>query len=125
VPEPLDDLVYRATRTDVSDRLDSVDRFLDELDRIEQDSAVDLAAPAGVDPLTAAPGQSLDGTWTVERVLGTGATARVLLVYRESDEEGAAGHSERRVLKVDLDETRADRCAPKPTPWNGSAAASW
>jgi serine/threonine protein kinase len=109
VPEPLDDLVYQATRTDVADRLDSVDRFLSELDRIEQDSAVELAAPAGVDPLTAAPGQSVDGTWTVERVLGTGATARALLVRRESDEEGAAGHSERRVLKVALDESRADR----------------
>ncbi|WP_441247344.1 BREX system serine/threonine kinase PglW [Kitasatospora sp. McL0602] len=115
VSEELDNLVYQATRADVADRLDSVDRFLDDLDRLEQAVAAEVSTSVGVDPLTAAPGQNVDGDWTVERVLGTGATARALLVRRESEDFGGETQVEQRVLKVALDETRAGRLRAEAT----------
>ncbi|MEV8326042.1 BREX system serine/threonine kinase PglW [Kitasatospora sp. NPDC056731] len=109
VSEELDGLVFQATRADVAERLDSVDRFLDDLDRIEHAAATEASAPVGVDPLAAMAGQSVDPEWTVEKVLGTGATARALLVRREAEDLGGAIRVDRRVLKVALDETRDDR----------------
>ncbi|MDN5751523.1 MAG: BREX system serine/threonine kinase PglW, partial [Pseudonocardia sp.] len=64
------------------------------------------AAP-GADPLTAAVGATLDGEWEVRRVLGTGATARALLVERLQDRDDGEVAYERRVLKVALDEEKA------------------
>ena len=58
----------------------------------------------GEDPLTATAGQILDGDWEVRRVLGTGATARALLVERLTDDGEA---HEARVLKVALDQDKA------------------
>ncbi len=107
--DALDDLIFQATRADVADRLDSADRFLDKLDLVEQDSAAPESGTPSVDPLTAIPGQNVDGPWCVERVLGTGATARALLVERNAEDEEGEPRPERRVLKVALDEQRAAR----------------
>jgi serine/threonine protein kinase len=119
VDDRLDQLVYEATRADWSERLPSADRFLDLLDKIEQDTTPETAAQPGsaaVDPLTAMPGQPVDAAegdhdapWIVERVLGTGATARALLLSRTvEDDDGAEARGER-VLKVALDEDKASK----------------
>lgn len=78
IADRLDGLIFQATRTDVAVRLDSAARFLDHLDLVEQDSPAPEPTAAQVDPLTAQPGQLVDGQWCVQRVLGTGATARAL-----------------------------------------------
>lgn len=96
----VDELVYQATRGDAADRLASVDAFLKQLDAAEQD-VNSQAAAAEADPLTATPGQALDAEWTVVRVLGSGATARALLV--QDAPEAGAGVLQPRVLKVALD----------------------
>jgi serine/threonine protein kinase len=105
VTDELDDLVHRATRSDYGQRLDSAEAFLRGLDESEQRAAEPEPAEQGADPLTAVPGQVLDGDWEVRRVLGTGATARALLVERLV--EDCAGY-ENRVLKVALDEEKAE-----------------
>lgn len=109
----LDDLVFQATRAEIGDRLASIDDFLDLLDQAEQDAAApEPPAAETADPLTVLPGQPLDTTWTVRRVLGTGATARALLVDRARDDlEGPAGEPvrEARVLKVALDQDKDAR----------------
>jgi serine/threonine protein kinase len=111
--DTLDDLVYRATRAEVVDRLPSAERFLDLLDEAEQQAAVpDRPAVVESDPLTALPGQPLDPVWTVRRVLGTGATARALLVDRVVEEaDGPDGKAlvEERVFKVALDQDKDAR----------------
>src|SRR5262249_23214460 len=94
----LDDLIFQATRRETSDPLGPADSFLTALGQIEQDiAAAEGAGPqgswAGADPLTVLAGQAVDGdadgTWLVERILGTGATARALLVARiVEDEDG-------------------------------------
>ncbi|MFD8077705.1 BREX system serine/threonine kinase PglW [Streptomyces sp. NPDC059718] len=102
----MDELVYQATRGDAADRLASVDAFLKQLDAAEQDVNFQAAA-AEADPLTATPGQALDAEWTVVRVLGSGATARALLVQDAS--EVGAGVLQPRVLKVALDAEKDSR----------------
>ncbi|MCM2578723.1 BREX system serine/threonine kinase PglW [Streptomyces meridianus] len=110
VSEDLDQLVFRATRSDPSERIVSADRFLDLLDRAELRNAVPAPVPsAETDPLAALPGQSLDGEWSVRRVLGTGATARALLVERAVEDEDGETHTEERVFKVALDQEKAER----------------
>ena len=103
VSDALDDLIYRATRSAVGDRLDSAESFLVGLDEVEQDSPAPEPNLPDVDPLTVMPGQSIDGDWTVERVLGTGATARALLVTRTREDDDGDPTSETRVLKIALD----------------------
>lgn len=106
LPQALDALVFTATRADVKDRLQSADAFLRRLDETERVVA-DVDPPADdVDPLTAAVGQRVDGDWVVERILGTGSTSRALLVARDVDDASEA--VERRVLKVALDEQKAE-----------------
>jgi serine/threonine protein kinase len=109
VSKALDSLVFRATQADVADRLDSAEAFLNALDEVEQDSVVPETHTVEVDPLEATPGQPVDGPWVVERVLGTGATARALLVLRTDEDDDGAETTRRRVLKVALDEDKADR----------------
>ncbi|MFD3910758.1 BREX system serine/threonine kinase PglW [Streptomyces sp. NPDC058603] len=110
LPDALDDLVFQATRTDVNDRLGSVEEFLDLLDEAERASVLpDSPASTGVDPLDALPGQSLDAEWSVRRVLGTGATARALLVERATEDEDGHVQIDEHVFKVALDEERAGR----------------
>ncbi|MDG9685967.1 BREX system serine/threonine kinase PglW [Streptomyces sp. DH18] len=114
ISSALDDLVFQATRADVNDRLASADRFLDLLDTAEQDSAVpEQPGAQAVDPLTVLPGQPLDAEWTAKRVLGTGATARALLVeHADSDDgggDGSGGGTPPRVFKIGLDQDKDAR----------------
>lgn len=104
IGDALDELIFYATRSDSGERLDSAEGFIERLDAIEQEVAV---PEPGADPLTAAPGQVLDGGWEVARVLGTGATSRALLVERRHESEDGEEEVERRVLKVALDEDKA------------------
>ncbi|MFJ3673553.1 BREX system serine/threonine kinase PglW [Streptomyces sp. NPDC090106] len=106
----LDELVYASTRASVDDRLDSADAFLMQLDDAEQASAAQAVA-VEADPLTATPGQAVDGDWTVERVLGSGATARALYVTRVTEDERGTRTAEERVLKVALDADKNERLA--------------
>ncbi|MFE0962216.1 BREX system serine/threonine kinase PglW [Streptomyces fungicidicus] len=107
VSSALDALVFRATTADVRDRLASVDEFLELLADVEADAAAPQSPGAPpADPLTVQPEQPLGDGWTVARVLGTGATARALLVRRplpEGEEE------ELRVFKVALDREKDAR----------------
>ncbi|MGV4885612.1 BREX system serine/threonine kinase PglW [Streptomyces viridosporus] len=108
--DALDELVHRATRSDVNERLGSAEEFLDLLDEAERVSVLpETHTTVGTDPLEALPGQSLDSEWTVRRVLGTGATARALLVERVVEDEEGRTDVEERVFKVALDEEKAER----------------
>ncbi|ROS32029.1 BREX system serine/threonine kinase PglW [Amycolatopsis thermoflava] len=109
ISDALDALIFDATRADVADRLDSAEAFLTRLDAVERDSLPDEDAAPHVDPLSAAPGQVVDGDWVVERILGTGATARALLVTRTEEDEDGKPHVERRVFKIALDSDKATR----------------
>jgi serine/threonine protein kinase len=113
--EDLDQLIYQATRGEPSLRLPSADRFLDLLDDAEQENAAPVD-PAdqdweAVDPLTAQPGQVVDGNaagvWRMERQLGIGGTARAILINRSAEDENGDDKVEQRVLKIALDEARA------------------
>ncbi|WP_234018840.1 MULTISPECIES: BREX system serine/threonine kinase PglW [unclassified Streptomyces] len=108
VSAALDDLVFRATASDVQNRLSSAEEFLRLLDAAEAD---DVATGRGVveveDPLTAKAGRHVDAEWEVVRVLGTGATARALLVRRV--EEGVPDPASLRVFKVALDREKDAR----------------
>ncbi|WP_346776476.1 BREX system serine/threonine kinase PglW [Streptomyces sp. HNM0574] len=106
----LDELVYAATRSLTDDRLASADAFIDLLDQAEQASAAQ-ALSVEADPLEATPGQSVDGDWTVERVLGAGATARALYVTRAVEDEHGRTVRQERVLKVALDQEKNERLA--------------
>jgi serine/threonine protein kinase len=109
LPAALDDLVHRATRADVGDRLASVEEFLAGLDAVERDSVPVTGAGPFRDPMEAAPGENLDAVWTVLRELGTGATARVLLVEGAVEGEDGEPRHQQRVLKVAKDADRAAR----------------
>lgn len=107
VSAALDTLVFRATASDVRDRLASVDEFLGLLAAAEADAAApQQTGGRAADPLTVQPGQPLDDTWTVLRVLGTGATARALLVRQSVAEDG---EEPVRVFKVALDQEKDAR----------------
>ncbi|WP_406478460.1 BREX system serine/threonine kinase PglW [Streptomyces sp. NBC_01615] len=111
VSAELDDLVFRATASDVQNRLSSAEEFLRLLDAAEADRAqAGRSAAVLTDPLTAQPGEQLDEAWEVVRVLGTGATARALLVRRiEEDTATTAGPASLRVFKVALDREKDAR----------------
>lgn len=108
ISESVDSLIFGATRTDVAHRLDSADEFLRRLDGAERESLPEPTIST-VDLLTATAGQTVDGDWLVERVLGTGATARALLVTRTSEDDEGREQTERRVFKVALDGRKAER----------------
>ncbi|MCX5184241.1 BREX system serine/threonine kinase PglW [Streptomyces sp. NBC_00268] len=93
--EYIDELVQAATAYSVSDRLTSVDDFLDMLEVVEEtltEPERPAAAPAvpptepepapepEKDPLEAVAGDVLAGRWEVRRRLGTGSTSRAFLV---------------------------------------------
>ncbi|MFD4919823.1 BREX system serine/threonine kinase PglW [Streptomyces goshikiensis] len=110
VSEALDTLVYQATRSDVNDRLSSAEAFLDLLDEAERAGVLpDSPEAAAADPLEAMPGQAIDAEWSVRRVLGTGATARALLVERAVEDEDGNVRIDEHVFKVALDEEKAER----------------
>lgn len=112
VSAALDTLVFRATAADVQDRLASVDEFLELLAAAEVDAAApQVSGGPEADPLTVQPGQRLNRAWSVVRVLGTGATARALLVRGTADEgaEGSPAENSLRVFKVALDQEKDAR----------------
>lgn len=105
VPATLDDLVYEATRTFQSDRIQDIAAFLAQLDRVDAELAA-LGQPEDADPLQVKAGQPVDGDWKVVKVLGSGSTARALLVERIDDGPDASASAKRRVYKVALDESK-------------------
>ena len=105
----LDRLVFDSTRADWTERLDSAEEFLRRLDEVEQELSVPLRSTHAADPLAATLGQVIDGDWTVERVLGTGATARALLVTRTGEQDDGSELVERKVLKIALDAAKSSR----------------
>ncbi|MEU9538718.1 BREX system serine/threonine kinase PglW [Streptomyces mirabilis] len=108
VSAALDGLVFRATASDVQNRLSSAEEFLRLLDAAEAaDATGGRGAVEVTDPLTAKAGRRLDEEWEVVRVLGTGATARALLVRRV--EEGVPDPASLRVFKVALDREKDAR----------------
>ncbi|MFB9687120.1 BREX system serine/threonine kinase PglW [Amycolatopsis plumensis] len=108
LPYELGDLIYDATRADVTLRLDSAADFLERLDDAETDAKPQSTGRSFADPLEAIAGQEIDEEWFVRKVLGTGATARALLVerVRETDEGTVV---DERVFKVALDEKKAEK----------------
>lgn len=109
LPQALDALVFDATRADVNERLESAEAFLERLDHQERAAAEVQQPISTVDPLTVQIGQEIDGDWTVERLLGTGATARALLLRRMEETEDGEVVLRDKVLKVALDEDKASR----------------
>ncbi len=94
----LDDAIRAATDAKPVNRWNNVrewiDFLFDAVTRPTPDAAVDT------DPLTARKGDELPGGFCVEQVLGTGSTARVLLVTRDGREYA---------MKVALDADNEDR----------------
>lgn len=98
-PESLDQLVQYSTDPDVSNRLDSVDEFIQYLDKVEDELTTPSNQLVG-DPTHAKPGDILQGGFQVMRKLGTGSTATAFLVNKEGREY---------VVKVAVDMDHNDR----------------
>ncbi|MEV6953329.1 BREX system serine/threonine kinase PglW [Streptomyces sp. NPDC051183] len=108
--EDIDDLVQAATAYRPSQRLSSIDEFLEMLELVEDS----LTTPAGPpvpeapekDPLEAVAGDVLGGRWQVRRRLGTGSTSRAFLVH----DQDHVGRKTRplAVLKVALSDNRGE-----------------
>ena len=81
-PESLDMLVQCSTDPDVSNRLDSVDDFIEYLDQVEDELTAPRNAPPA-DPTLAKPGDILPGGYEVVRHLGAGSTAKAFLVCKD------------------------------------------
>lgn len=99
--QALQDLIQYSTIPDPAGRYGSIDEFLAELERVEDE----LTRPdpeATVDPAVATSGDRLEGGFTVVRRLGRGSSSDVLLV--EAD-----GEKEPLVLKVALDQSHGER----------------
>ncbi|MGW5816323.1 BREX system serine/threonine kinase PglW [Streptomyces noursei] len=108
--EDIDDLVQAATAYRPSQRLSSIDEFLEMLELVEDS----LTTPAGPpvpeapekDPLEAVAGDVLGGRWQVRRRLGTGSTSRAFLVH---DQDHVARKTRPlAVLKVALSDNRGE-----------------
>ena len=97
------ELIQFATCPDLLARYESVQDFLDDLDKVEDE----LTTPdpeATVDPSVATAGERLEGGFTVVKRLGRGASSDVLLVRQD-------GSDEELVLKVACDATHSERVA--------------
>ncbi len=95
------ELIQFATCPDLFTRYVSVQEFLDELDRVEDE----LTTPdpeATVDPSTASAGDRLEGGFTVVKRMGRGSSADALLVRKD-------GNDEEQILKVACDLAHNDR----------------
>ncbi|MEU5413481.1 BREX system serine/threonine kinase PglW [Streptomyces clavifer] len=111
IPPFLDDLIDAATAQQPDKRLDAVGDFLEMLAEVEADirpvavpEDEQQPPPDDLDPLEVAPGTLLQGRWRVRRRLGTGSTARALLVLDEQQEKSDAFA----VLKVALDDEKSE-----------------
>jgi serine/threonine protein kinase len=101
--QSLVDLIRLSTHPDVSNRIGSMEEFLDYLG--EAETEMRLGTPeVTVDPAVAKPGDRIDGGFTVVRRLGRGASADALLVRADDDPT-----EEELVLKVALDPANNDR----------------
>ena len=99
----LQELMQFATCPDVMARYDTVQGFLDDLVKVEDE----LTAPdpeATVDPSIAKHGDRLDGGFTVVEWIGRGSSSVVLLVRED-------GSQEELILKVACDLAHNDRLA--------------
>jgi serine/threonine protein kinase len=97
------ELIQFATSPEVLTRYESVQEFLDELDRVEDE----LTTPdpeATFDPSVASTGDRLEGGFTVIKRMGRGSSSDALLVRRD-------GSDEEFVLKVACDAAHNDRLA--------------
>ena len=97
------ELIQFATCPDVLARYETVQQFLDDLDRVEDE----LTTPdpeATVDPSVAGKDDRLDGGFTVIKRMGRGSSSDALLVRRD-------GSDEEHVLKVACDVAYNDRLA--------------
>lgn len=116
----MDTLIRHATAPEVDLRTESVREFLEELDAVEDELTAPDEEPVA-DPLTATAG-TVVGPYQVVSVLGSGSTARALLVRRRSDAgarnaSGAGSGDDARadavpeqvVLKVALNDAGAER----------------
>lgn len=84
-PEALDELVQFSTDPDVSVRMETVQDFLEHLDKVEDELTTPTNELVG-DPTQAKPGDLLPGGYEVLRKLGTGSTATALLVVKDDRE---------------------------------------
>ncbi len=106
----LQELVQFATHPDVLGRYDTVESFLSDLEKVEDE----LTMPdpdACVDPADAAKGDRLEGGFTVLRRMGRGSSSVALLVERDSAGERAGrgeGDGEPFILKVANDTAHSD-----------------
>ena len=97
------ELIQFATCPDVLARYETVQQFLDDLDRVEDE----LTTPdpeATVDPSVAGKDDRLDGGFTVVKRMGRGSSSDALLVRKD-------GADEELVLKVACDVAHNDRLA--------------
>lgn len=97
------ELIQFATCPDVLARYETVQQFLDDLDRVEDE----LTTPdpeATVDPSVAGKDDRLDGGFTVIKRMGRGSSSDALLVRKD-------GADEELVLKVACDVAHNDRLA--------------
>lgn len=95
-----DEVIRAATEAKPINRWDSVGQWIEFF--LDISTRPDQVAPADPDPLTARPNDVLLGGLQVQAVLGTGSTARVLLVKRDGREFA---------LKVALDSECEERLA--------------
>jgi|HubBroStandDraft_1064217.scaffolds.fasta_scaffold00063_36 serine/threonine protein kinase len=103
IGKDLEELVRAATAPVVRDRLCDAREFLEYLGLAEEEGTPRAPEPPpSADPATAAPGDRLDGGFSVIRRLGRGGTADALLVRRDGSEDEF-------VLKIAIDAARADR----------------
>ena len=95
------ELIQFATCPDLLARYDTIQGFLDDLDRVEDE----LTTPdpeATVDPSVATTGERLEGGFTVVKRVGRGSSSDALLVRKD-------GSDEEHILKVACDITRNDQ----------------
>ncbi len=111
VPAAMSDVVTWATNPNPSDRLQSVEEFLFELDAaLEKETA-----PTEVDPFDANQGDLLEGGWEFMRRLGSGATAVAVLCGKGRRAHGSTGIREAskyalvEVLKIARNDDHAQR----------------
>ena len=98
-PESLDQLVQYSTDPDVSDRLDTVEEFIEFLYKVEDELTTPSNQLVG-DPNHAKPGDILQGGYNVIRKLGVGSTATAFLVNK---------NKQKYVLKIAVDKDHNDR----------------
>lgn len=95
------ELIQFATCPDLLARYDTIQGFLDDLDRVEDE----LTTPdpeATVDPSIASTGDRLEGGFTVVKRVGRGSSSDALLVRKDGSEE-------EHILKVACDIAHNDR----------------